>query len=119
MRDVAHGLDSKFCAEAIEHYFKLLKWIEQATLDHDYLAGNDFSLADIAVIPYVICLDLLRLSSMWQSYAALPKWYERVRRRPAVERAIMGSMTETDKAPFAEIGFDPWPGVSQRSRTKQ
>jgi glutathione S-transferase len=113
-RDViAHGLDSKFCVEATGHFVKLLQWIEHSTREHDYLAGAEFSLADIAVIPYVIRLDMLRLSPMWRSYRGLLKWYERVRNRPTVERAIMGSMTQADKALFEEIGFDPWPSISR------
>jgi hypothetical protein len=89
-----------------------LQWIERSTREHDYLPGNEFSLADIAVIPYVIRLDMLRLSPMWRSYIGVPEWYERVRNRPAVERAIIGSMTQADEAPFAEIEFDPWAVIS-------
>lgn len=108
-RDViAHGLESKVCAEAAEPFVKLLQWIERSTCEHDYLAGDEFSLADIAVIPYVIRLDMLRLSPMWSAYRGLPKWYDRVRRRPAVARAILDSMMPADKAPFEEIALDPW-----------
>jgi hypothetical protein len=60
----------------------------------------------------VIRLDMLRLSPMWRSYIGVPEWYERVRNRPAVERAIIGSMTQADEAPFAEIEFDPWAVIS-------
>lgn len=112
-RDVIdHGFDSKFCVEAAEHFVKLLKWIERSTQEHDYLAGDEYSLADIAVIPYVIRLDMLRLSPMWQSYRGVSAWYERVRNRPTVRRAIVESMTPADRALFDEIAFDPWPTVS-------
>lgn len=108
-RDViAHGLDSKFCIEAVEHFVKLFQWIERLTQEHDYLASNEFSLADIAAIPYVIRLDMLHLAPMWQSQPGVSAWYERVRNRPSVERAIIRSMTPADKAAFEEIAFDPW-----------
>ena len=87
--------------------------IERATLDHDYLAGGEFSLADIAVIPYVIRLDMLRLAPMWHSYPHVAAWYERTRKRPAVERAIVNSMTAVDRAPFEEISVDPWPAIGR------
>jgi glutathione S-transferase len=119
-RDViAHGLDSKFCVDATGHFVKLLQWIERSTREHDYLAGTEFSLADIAVISYIIRLDMLRLSPMWSAYRGLPKWYERVRNRQTVERAIMGSMTEADKVLFEEIGFDPWPNISRYQERPQ
>ena len=116
-RDViAHGLDSKFCIEAVRNFIKLLQWIERATLEHDYLAGDEFSLADIAVIPYVIRLDMLRLVPMWHSYPRVAAWHERMRRRPAVERAIVSSMTAADRAPFEEISVDPWPYIGRMVR---
>jgi hypothetical protein len=40
---IAHGLDSKFCIEAVEHFAKLLAWIVPASLKRDYLAGDEFS----------------------------------------------------------------------------
>jgi glutathione S-transferase len=113
-RDViAHGLDSKFCVEAIEHFVKLLQRIEHSACGNDYLAGNEFSLADVAVIPYLIRLDMLRLSPIWGSYNALPRWYERVRSRPAVEHAIIGCMTQSDNAPFEQIEFDSWSHIGR------
>lgn len=51
---------------------------------------------------------MLRLASMWGSYPHVAAWYERVRKRPNVERAIVGSMTAVDRAPFEEISVDPW-----------
>lgn len=113
-RDViTHGLDSKFCIEAVEHFIKLLQWIERATREHPYLAGDEFSLADIAVIPYVIRLDMLRLTPIWRAQPHVATWYERVRTRPTVERAIVGSMTQADRAPFEDISCDPWPDVGR------
>jgi glutathione S-transferase len=113
-RDViVHGLDSKFCAEAAEYFTKLLAWIEQATLERNYLAGDEFSLADIAVIPYVIRLDMLRLSPMWDAHSGMLKWYERLCNRHSVEQSIIGSMTPVDKAPFMDIDVDPWPAMSR------
>jgi glutathione S-transferase len=48
---VAHGLDSRFAKDAVEHHDKLPTWIEDAVKGGPYLAGEAYSLADIAVIP--------------------------------------------------------------------
>lgn len=118
-RDVlANGLDAKIVAEAIAHYARLLQWIERSARQSEYLAGEEFSLADVAVIPYIIRLDHLRLSRMWDGLDGVARWYDRVRGRPAVDRAITRSMTEADKAPFQEVQIDPWAIVSQVSRTE-
>src|SRR5882672_12842147 len=60
-RDVAlNGLDSKYVLGALEHHEKLLQMMDAALGEGDWLAGGAFSLADAAVIPYVLRLDLLK-----------------------------------------------------------
>lgn len=110
-RDVAlHGLDSKFAREALEHHEKLLKLIDEAS--GGWLAGAEFSLADIAVIPYVLRLELLRMSRLWDKRPGVAAWYERALARPSVKKEILDRMTPEDHAPFRNLEPDPWPKVS-------
>ena len=62
---VAHGLDSPLARDSVEHHDKLLTWIEDAVKGGPYSAGEAYSLADVAVIPYVLRLELLRLAGIW------------------------------------------------------
>jgi glutathione S-transferase len=108
---VAHGLDSGFVKEAVEHHEKLLTSIEDAVHAAPYLAGDAYSLADIAIIPYILRLELLGLSRMWDGHPGVASWWERVRRRPSTEEAIFKRMTEADTAPFKNLQPDPWAKV--------
>src|SRR3954462_6509773 len=66
-RDVVlHGLESKFAREALEHHAKLLKLIDAA--GGGWLAGPEFSLADIAAVLYVLRLELLRMAPLWDAH---------------------------------------------------
>ncbi len=76
-----------------------------------YLAGGAFSNADCAAIPYVLRLELLKLSGMWDRYPAIAEWWARMRARPSVKAAIFDRMTEADAAPFKNLAPDPWPKV--------
>jgi len=105
---VAHGLDSGFVQEAIEHHEKLLSWIDDAMSVGPYLVGDSYSLADIAVIPYILRLELLRLSPMWNRYPGVATWWERIRQRPSTGEAIFSRMTDADAAPFRNLEPDPW-----------
>ena len=110
-RDVAlHGLESKFVREALEHHEKLLNLIEQAR--GGWLAGSTFSLADIAAIPYVLRLDLLKLTRLWDRRAGVAAWYARMRERASVRKEMLERMTPEDEAPFKNLQPDPWPQVS-------
>jgi glutathione S-transferase len=112
-RDVAlNGLDSKFAREAFESYDKLVSLIEEA--GGGWLAGNEFSLADIAAVPYVLRLDLLRMSRLWDARPGVASWYKRAMARPSVKKEILDRMTPEDRAPFEQLQKqpDPWPQIS-------
>jgi len=108
---VAHGLDSAYVADSAKQHEKLLDWIEDSMGTAAYLAGETYSLADIAVIPYVLRLELLGLDKMWARRAGVAAWWERVRNRPSTGQAIFERMTAADAAPFKNLEPDPWSKV--------
>lgn len=110
---IEHGLDSEFVAEALAHHRKLLSWMEDSLKSSPYLAGESFSHADCAVIPYILRLELLKLSGMWERYSDVAEWWVRMRTRPSVKAAILDRMTEADAAPFKSLEPDPWPRVQE------
>jgi glutathione S-transferase len=106
-RDVAlHGLDSKFAREALDYHLKLLKEMDAALAGAPWLAGAEFSLADAAVIPYILRLDLLRLRRLFSPQ--VEAWYARMRERPSVKKEMLERMTPQDRAPFDNLEPDPW-----------
>jgi glutathione S-transferase len=113
-RDVVdHGLDSAYVAEALAHHNKLLVWIDDAAKDGPFLAGDRFSIADAAVIPYVLRLELVRLTHMWDRLPNVASWWARVRERPSVQKEIFERMTDEDWSPFREFEPDPWLKVKE------
>ena len=113
-RDVAlHGLDSKYVRDALGHHEKLLKTMASALADGPWLAGDAFSLADAAVIPYLLRLDLLRLRGLWNDLPQVQRWYERMRSRASVKKELLERMRSEDKAPFEKLEPDPWPKVKE------
>jgi glutathione S-transferase len=104
---VARGLDSRFVKDAVEHYERLLTWINDAMKGAPYLAGDTYSLADVAVIPYILRHilrpELLRLSRMWDRRPSVAAWWERVRQRSSTNTAIFKRMTDADAAPFKNL----------------
>jgi glutathione S-transferase len=108
---IEHGLDSEFVADALAQHQKLLKWMAAALSEGAYLAGDRFSNADCAVIPYILRLELLKLDAMSAPFPAIADWWGRVRERPSVKAAIFDRMSEGDWAPFRNLAPDPWPKV--------
>jgi glutathione S-transferase len=110
---IEHGLDSEFVADALMQHRKLLSWMAASLNSGPYLAGEAFSNADCAVIPYILRLELLKLGGIWDRYPAVADWWARVRARPSVKTAIFDRMTEADTAPFKNLAPDPWPKVQE------
>ena len=108
---IERGLDSEFVIEALAHHKKLLSWMAKSLNNGPFLAGDNFSNADCAVIPYVLRLELLKLGGMWVDYPAIADWWARMRARPSVKAAIVDRMSAADWAPFENLTPDPWPKV--------
>jgi glutathione S-transferase len=108
---VARGLSSPYVVEALEHHEKMLDWMQEGSKNGPYVAGSEFSLADVAVVPYILRLELLKLDKMWDKRPAVAAWWERVRPRPSVQEGIFRRMSAADHAPFQNLAADPWPQV--------
>ena len=85
---VTKGVESRFFPEAIKRFDKLLGDLEIALADSTWLAGEEFSLADIGYAPYITRLDHLQLQFLWDRRPHVPAWYERVRERRTYHEAF-------------------------------
>ena len=107
------GLDAPLVVEALEHHEKLLKLIEDAMGTGKYIAGDTYSIADVAATPYVWRLEQLRLSKMWDKRPGVAAWYERIRQRASFDAAISKVVTQEDFERYRNFEPDPWPKVRE------
>ena len=108
---IEHGLDSEFVIDALGEHQKMISWMAEDLKHGPYLAGEAFSNADAAVIPYILRLELLKLGEMWRRHPAVTDWWARMRARPSVKATIFDRMKDADWAPFKNLAPDPWPKV--------
>jgi len=108
---IEHGLDSEFVLDALNQHKKLISRMAEDLKNGPYLAGDSFTNADCAVIPYILRLELLKLAAMWKSEPGVADWWARMRDRPSVKATIFERMQEADWAPFTNLSPDPWPKV--------
>ena len=64
---IEHGLDSEFVIDALGQHQKMISWMAEISSAVLILAGDTFTNADCAVIPYILRLELLKLGAMWQT----------------------------------------------------
>ena len=97
--------------DAVKQHKKLISRMAEDLKHGSYLAGDTFTNADCAVIPYILRLQLLKLDAMWRAEPAVADWWARMQRRPSVHATIFERMEEPDWAPFKNLSPDPWPRV--------
>jgi glutathione S-transferase len=107
------GLAAPGIGEQFRIYVGFLERMELALAAGDWLVGQQFSMADIALSPYVNRLNSLALSSIWADgrLQRVGEWFGRVRARPAFAAAFERWMPETLAAEMRATGERAWPEV--------
>ncbi|MGL5832683.1 MAG: glutathione S-transferase C-terminal domain-containing protein [Waterburya sp.] len=75
---------------AIERYHKeilrLYDVLNSQLAKTEYISGADYSIADIAIYPWVATFEFMELTL--ENHPQLQHWYEEVKQRPAVDRGM-------------------------------
>ena len=86
--NITKGVESRFFADAVKRFDKLLADVETTLSEERWLAGKEFSLADIGYAPYITRLDHLQLQFLWDKRPHIPAWYERLMERRPYKEAL-------------------------------
>jgi glutathione S-transferase len=111
---VTQGFDAPGIGEKYRLYDGYLGKMEKTLADQLWLSGNAFSLADIAMTPYVNRLDMLGMSQMWTtSRPRVTAWFERIRTRPAFKPALLDWCPPDLTADLLMFGRQSWQSVER------
>lgn len=78
--------------------------VDTALQNGEWLAGDGFSLADAALLPYVLRVDHLGLSLLLEGRTALMSWYQRICARPSYENAVQALLPDAVVNAFRAAG---------------
>ena len=111
---IQHGLAAPGAADKITLYDGYLHKMQAALATSDWLVAGHFSMADVAMAPYVNRLAALSLQGLWER-SRLPRvanWFERVRARCTFKPAFVDWMPAELAAEMAENGAKSWPEIA-------
>lgn len=77
------GLDAPGVPEALRFYDKVLTQMSRQLEATPWLAGEEYSLADATLLPYVCRLEDLSFSWLWEKRPAIASWLVRCKARPS------------------------------------
>jgi glutathione S-transferase len=107
------GLDAPGAADKIRLYDAYLHRMDEALGASEWLVGDRFSMADIAMAPYVNRLAALAMHGLW-THGRLPRverWFERVSARPTFRPAFVDWLPAELAAEMRSNGEQSWPAV--------
>ncbi|MBO6538025.1 MAG: glutathione S-transferase family protein [Rhizobiaceae bacterium] len=88
---IEKGMDHPELQSSLLRLEKMLDNMEDALRTARWLAGPDFSLADIGLVPYVLRLDHLGLGNLTiERRPNVCRWLDAMRSRKSYEEAILG-----------------------------
>jgi len=109
---IQKGVESHMFRHSVWVYEALLDDMESALADRDWLAGDDYTLADVSLTSYLNRVAELQLHPMWErSRPRVTDWFARIRARANYMTAIDGYPYDAYIAQMAEQGALQWPRV--------
>ena len=112
---VREGFDAPGIKDTIRLYDNYLSKMEVSLTDHQWLVGDELSLADVGLAPYVNRLDMLSMSGIWEN-GRLPNvedWFSRIKSLPSFIPTFLDWCPTELTNDLKNFGEQSWPEVKE------
>jgi len=105
--NIEKGLDSPLLPGALYAFKQLYAEMDATLARTPWLAGETYSLADIALVVYLGRLGSFQMAPLWAGHQHLCEWHERISARPAFDAAITkwGDRTSAERIRHGQEAF--------------
>lgn len=110
---IEQGIEAPIMQEHLRSFLKLLDQMQQGLEGRPWLAGDSFSLADAAALPYVLRLDHLAMTPFIEARSNVSSWYARVRERESFRIAVGEMLPQLVIDLFRKNGEEAWARVQE------
>ena len=109
------GLDAPEVGPALRTFARLIDDMDRQAARMAWLAGESFSLADIACAPYVMRLEMLAMQSMWTDGRRphMARWWSAMKARPCFRIEVEDRFPAAVTKLMRDRGETAWPRLGQ------
>lgn len=108
MREGKDGFDQSTFNDSIARLDQTLVRVNAALAHGPWIVGEQFSIADIVLIPTIVRMEDIGLADMWANFPNILDWYTQVQDRPSFDKAFFKgsrlSIPTFESLPGAERG---------------
>ena len=113
---IEKGPGSQHFVIAVRRMVQLLDEMDEAMSEHAWLAGEMYTLADVAFTPYLARLEHLNILDMIGGRTGVADWYARCKARPSLAEAIRKWENPDYLGLMQQRGREEWPKVREIMR---
>jgi glutathione S-transferase len=110
--NILKGLESKFLPSAVKAFARLIRDIDARLAEGPWLAGETFSLADMAYAPYMVRLTHLQMDWLWDDKPRVADWFARIQARPGFQTGLADWFNPNYISLMAEKGSEAKPKLA-------
>ena len=112
------GVDAPGAIESVAIFTDVCDQMEECLRRTPWLAGDAYSLADIALLPYCFAIDAFGMRALFENgRPALADWYRRCDARPAYGDGIRSMFDPARLSEVECLGREAWVSIVRRLRT--
>jgi len=93
------GFDKRDTEDARQRLRATMEKVNSAVQSGSWICGEQFTLADMTLMPTVVRMDDLGMASMWDDLPGLAAWYARLQSRPAFALTYFNGTRVGDSLP--------------------
>lgn len=112
---VSEGFNAPDGSQKVKLYDKYVLKMDEALANSEWLIGDHFSFADIAITPYLTRLDMMSMSGMWENgrRPRVADWFERIKERPSYKPSLLDWIPDHLRQDLNQNGAKSWPDVAK------
>ena len=109
---IEHGVNAPEFGAALGAFIKMLDLMEGDLASSKWLLGDQLTLADANVLPYVVRLDDLAFDGLFASRPNAQRWYADLQKLPSFDAAVTQWTPQPLRDMFKANGREVWPEIS-------